>query len=185
MRRIAVLMLPFLLVAVLAACGDDDDSSSGSDSTTTTAESGSTTTPGGSATAVAKLTASAFGDILTDAEGNTLYVFTNDTGTTSTCEGGCAEAWPPVTVTGTPTGEGIDAGDLGTTTRPDGSTQLTFHGHPVYLYAADSKPGDTTGQGVGGIWFVVDKDGNAVREESGGGSDTATTVAPSATTDRY
>ncbi len=181
MRRIALLTLPLLLAAVLVACGDDDTTSSRDPSPTTAATgSESTTTAADSAgTPAAKLTSSEFGDILTDADGNTLYVFSKDTGTTSACEAGCIEAWPAVTVTGTPTGDGIDAGDLGTTTRTDGTTQLTFYGHPVYYYAADSKAGDTSGQGVGGIWFVVDKDGNAVKAASGSSDAPSTTKAAS------
>ncbi|HKY16818.1 MAG TPA: hypothetical protein VJM33_17965 [Microthrixaceae bacterium] len=178
MRRIAVLTLPFLLAAVLAACGDDDDtSSSESQSTTSTVESDTTTTATGeSSAAVVKFTSSDFGDILTDTDDNTLYLFEKDTGTTSTCEAGCIEAWPPVTVTGTPTGDGIDAA-LGTTTRSDGTMQLTFNGHPIYYFASDSEPGDTNGQGVGDVWFVVDKEGNAVKKAAGTGGDTSTTQA--------
>jgi predicted lipoprotein with Yx(FWY)xxD motif len=178
-------MLPFLLAGVLAACGDDDNGSSGSAATTTTAGSKSTTTAGGSSAAVVKFTSSAFGDILTDTDGKTLYVFMKDTGTTSACETGCIEAWPPLTVTGTPSGDGVEADDLGTTTRTDGTTQVTFYGHPVYYYAADSAPGDTNGQGVGGIWFVVDKDGNAVKDAAGSGGATSTTKAASASSDGY
>jgi len=182
MRRIAVLALPLLLAAVLAACGDDNTtSSSDSNSTTTTAGSKSTTTAaGGSNAATVKFTSSDFGNILTDADGNTLYVFMKDTGTTSVCEAGCVETWPPLTVTGTPTGDGVDAEDLATTTRTDGTTQVTFYGHPVYYYAPDSKPGDTMGQGVGGIWFVVDKDGNPVKDAAASSGATSTTKAASA-----
>jgi predicted lipoprotein with Yx(FWY)xxD motif len=175
MRRTALFALPIVLALALAGCGKDNNTSSasnssGSKSTTTSASGGSS-----SATPVVKLTSSTFGQILTDAQGNTLYVFEKDAGSTSNCTGGCAQAWPPMTVSGTPAGTGISAANLGTTTRPDGTTQLTFFGHPVYHYAADSNPGDTTGEGVGGIWFVVSKDGSPVKSASGSSS---TTMAP-------
>jgi predicted lipoprotein with Yx(FWY)xxD motif len=173
MRRTALFALPIVLALALAGCGKDNTStsasSSGSKSTTTEASKASST----GATPIVKLTSSPYGQILTDTQGNTLYVFEKDTGTTSTCTGGCAQAWPAMPVTGTPAGTGVDADDLGTTTRPDGTKQLTFYGHPVYHYAADSKPGDTTGEGVGGIWFVVDKNGTPVKSASG---TTATTM---------
>ncbi len=46
--------------------------------------------------------------------------------------------------------------------RPDGSEQITYNGHPLYLFSGDTAPGDTTGQGVGDVWYVVDAEGNAV-----------------------
>ena len=161
MRRTALFALPIVLALALAGCGKDaktSSSASGSKSTTTEAPSASSSSSGG--TPIVKLTSSKFGQILTDTQGNTLYVFEKDKGTTSNCNAGCQETWPPMPVTGTPAGTGVGADDLGTTTRSDGTTQLTFYGHPVYHYAADNAAGDTSGQGIGGIWCVVDKDGN-------------------------
>ena len=96
------------------------------------------------------------GPFLTDPEGMTLYLFTEDTtANESTCEGGCAEAWPPV-----PTTEmlvlppGIP-GTLGEATRPDGSTQLSYNDIPLYFYAEDTAPGDTNGQDAGEVWYIV------------------------------
>jgi predicted lipoprotein with Yx(FWY)xxD motif len=97
------------------------------------------------------------GVILTDLKGMTLYRFTNDQGSTSNCNGTCAQNWPPLLITsGQPLLAGGLPGTLGTTTRQDGSTQVTYNGVPLYYFAKDAKAGDTTGQGVNNIWFVVE-----------------------------
>lgn len=95
------------------------------------------------------------GKFLTDAQGRTLYVFKKDTPNTSQCSGRCATIWPPFTASGTlslPAGVG---GALGTITRADGTMQVTYEGMPLYRYAADAQPGDTKGQGIGGVWSVA------------------------------
>ena len=103
------------------------------------------------------------GTILVGANGNTLYVFTRDEPNKSNCSGRCAQTWPPHVTVGEPTaGEGITAGMLGTITREDGSTQVTYSGHPLYRFANDEKPGDTNGQGQGGAWFVISPAGNPI-----------------------
>lgn len=107
------------------------------------------------------------GMILTDAQSRTLYLFEKDTGTTSTCYSACASAWPPVTTTDArPTvAGGANQAMLGTTMRSDGTTQLTYAGHPLYRFAGDRKPGDTTGQGLqafGGGWDVLTPAGQKV-----------------------
>jgi predicted lipoprotein with Yx(FWY)xxD motif len=96
----------------------------------------------------------------------TLYLFEKDKGTMSTCTGACAQFWPPLTTKGpAKAGTGIAAGKLGTTKRSDGSTQVTFDGHPLYYYSGDKKPGDVTGQGLdtfGGLWWVLSPTGTAI-----------------------
>ncbi len=105
-----------------------------------------------------------FGEILTDAKGMTLYLFTKDTKNTSNCYNQCATAWPPLLTAGAPVaGMGADGSLLGTTTRKDGSTQVTYNGWPVYYWFKDKQPGDATGQGVGGVWFVLNAKGDAVQ----------------------
>jgi predicted lipoprotein with Yx(FWY)xxD motif len=102
-------------------------------------------------------TSPTLGTYLTGAGGMTLYVRTSDPAGGSSCTGGCATAWPPLTVaagTQALAGTGV-SGSLGTFARPDGSLQVTYNGQALYYYAADTKSGDTTGQGVGGIWFVA------------------------------
>jgi predicted lipoprotein with Yx(FWY)xxD motif len=101
------------------------------------------------------------GEVVVDAEGRTLYVFLNDSPGTSVCTDECASAWPPSTVaegTTLAAGDGVTAG-LGTLERDDGTLQLTLDGWPLYRYAADAAPGDASGEGVGGVWFVARPDG--------------------------
>lgn len=96
------------------------------------------------------------GVILTDAAGRSLYLYTGDEPNVSNCAGGCALAWPPLITVGDPAaGEGVSATRIGTTTREDGSKQVTFDGSPLYYYAADEKPGDAMGQNRGEVWFVI------------------------------
>ena len=98
----------------------------------------------------------AMGTILTDAAGRSLYLYTRDEPNVSNCPGGCALAWPPlITVEDPAAGEGVSAARIGTTTREDGSKQVTFDSNPLYYFAADTKPGDALGQNVGGVWFVI------------------------------
>ena len=97
------------------------------------------------------------GTIITDASGRSLYLLTNDDPNVSNCSGGCALAWPPlITVDDPAPADEVSAARVGTITRADGSKQVTFDGNPLYNYAADEKPGDAMGQGLGGVWFVID-----------------------------
>ncbi|MHB1006479.1 MAG: hypothetical protein ACYC3S_12690 [Chloroflexota bacterium] len=98
----------------------------------------------------------ALGVILTDLKGMTLYIYTKDTPNTSVCYDQCAVNWPPLTVaSGDPVLAGGLEGKIATTTRTDGKKQVTYNGQPLYYFAKDTKAGDTTGQNVGGVWFVV------------------------------
>ena len=102
------------------------------------------------------------GSILVDGAGMTLYLLTNDTPNMSACEGQCLENWPPLL--GEPTeGAGVDDSKLGTMTRSDGEVQATYNGWPLYYWVGDTAPGDTTGQNVQGVWFVLDRDGEPVK----------------------
>ena len=96
------------------------------------------------------------GSFLVDAKGMTLYLFTQDSPNTSTCYAGCATAWPPLLTNGAPTaGAGVTAALLGTTKRKDGTSQVTYNGWPLYYWANDKAPGDTTGENVQNVWFVI------------------------------
>lgn len=95
------------------------------------------------------------GVILTDAEGMTLYLFTQDEEGESVCYGDCAEAWPPLVVDDSPNIPDGLPGEFDTTERDDGSMQVTYNGMPLYYFVSDEAPGDVTGQGVNDVWFVV------------------------------
>jgi len=108
------------------------------------------------------------GTILTDANGFTLYLFLEDELNQSNClvADGCATIWPPLLTTGDPVAsEGANPDLLGTITRDDGSTQVTYNGRPLYNYIVDQNPGDATGQGVVdfGKWYVVSPQGQPVQ----------------------
>ncbi len=127
---------------------------------------GDETTEANSSTTVAVESTDDYGDVLVDAEGVSLYVFDEDPAGESSCYDDCASTWPSLTVDGDPTaGAGVEA-DLGTTERDDGGTQVTADGRPLYYYANDSGPGDTSGQGVGDVWWLVAPDGSKINEPS-------------------
>jgi predicted lipoprotein with Yx(FWY)xxD motif len=155
-------LLAALTVAV-AACGGSDDGGSGSAATeaptTTAAQAASGTTV---AVASSKL-----GDILVDADGRTLYAFTKDKGDQSACSGQCASNWPALTGSAT-AGTGVQASLLSTSMQANGTSQVTYGGKPLYHFAGDTKAGDTNGQGVGDVWFVLSANGELVKEKAGG-----------------
>jgi predicted lipoprotein with Yx(FWY)xxD motif len=102
------------------------------------------------------------GMILVDGEGMTLYRFDNDTAGVSNCSGGCLTAWPPLLTESEPVAlEGV-IGEIGTITRGDGTMQVTVNGFPLYYWQNDEAPGDANGQGVNGVWWVVDAEGDTV-----------------------
>ena len=106
----------------------------------------------------------AVGAMLVDSSGRTLYLFTRDERDVSNCAGGCALAWPPVLTVDSPTaGEGVAEDRLNTISRSDGAKQVTFNGYPLYYFAANEKPGDTNGQDVGGVWYLVSTDGSQIQ----------------------
>jgi predicted lipoprotein with Yx(FWY)xxD motif len=158
--------IALLIALAAAACG------SGSGGAAASPAPPKTTTGPPATVGVGK---TGLGQILVDSQGRTLYLFQKDTGTTSSCTGACATAWPPVMATGqTTAGSGANAALLGTTARSDGGTQVTYNGHPVYLFSGDHKAGDTNGQGVnafGASWFALTPAGNQVtgRAPSAGG----------------
>lgn len=141
-----------LLTATACASG------SVSSTTTTPAASGSSATTVAAPT-VRVASRGSYGTVLVDQSGMTLYTYAPDGTGKSVCTGNCATLWPPVTVpAGTAKvvgGTGIADAKLGKIARPDGTLQVTYDGRPVYRYSGDAKVGDTTGQGVGGVWFVV------------------------------
>ncbi len=164
------------LTLVTAACG------SGGGRSATASPPASPSNPTSAATIV--VASSSLGDVLVDAQGRTLYLFGADVGTKSACFGACAENWPPLVASGTPTVENGAATSLvGTTTRTDGEeqVQVIYNGHPLYLFAGDQKAGDTNGQGLnafGGIWSALTSTGNQVTATPPSGAAAMVTSAP-------
>lgn len=147
-----------LIALSIAACGGGGNGA--------TAATKPPTTASGQPATVGTASVGSLGKVLVDSQGRTLYLFGKDAGTKSACFGACASAWPPLRATGKPTvGSGANASMIGTTPRSDGRPQVTYNGHPLYLYAADQKPGDATGQGLsafGAAWFTLSPAGNQV-----------------------
>ena len=107
------------------------------------------------------------GSILVDGDGFTLYMFRQDGATSSSCTGGCARSWPPLIaslVNLKLAGEGVSEDLVGTITREDETSQVTYNGKPLYNFASDKDTGDTRGHGVGGQWFALSPTGDPVAE---------------------
>ena len=104
---------------------------------------------------------------LVDGDGMTIYLYTRDERNVTNCSGGCAEAWPPLITEGEPTlGEGVDEGRLGTITREDGSSQVTYNGRPLYRFSRDEEAGDANGQDSRGVWFAVSTNGGPIQSNA-------------------
>jgi predicted lipoprotein with Yx(FWY)xxD motif len=142
-----------LVIALLAGCGGGGNTPSAPKTT-----SGSAATLG--------IASTGLGKVLVNSQARTLYLFKGDSGSMSNCTGACAAAWPPLRAAGKPTlGSGVQGSLLSTSRRPDGASQLTYQGHPLYLYQGDTKPGDTNGQGVnafGAGWYALSPAGSQV-----------------------
>jgi predicted lipoprotein with Yx(FWY)xxD motif len=148
------------LATVVAGCGGGGATAASSAPPKTA--SGQAATLGVSSTGI--------GQILVNSQGRTVYLFKADQGTKSVCSGACAGAWPPLLVTGKPAvGNGVNASLVGSTTRPEGTTQVTYNGHPLYLFAQDQRAGETNGQGVsafGAAWFALNAAGSQISQPS-------------------
>ena len=155
-------VIPIAALAI-AACGGGGNAATAA---TPKTSSGASATVG--------VANSGLGSILVDSTGHTLYLFKADVGAKSACTGACATAWPPLLAKGKPTaGTGLTASELGTIKRSGGNRQVTYNGHPLYLFIKDQKAGQTTGQGVtafGAPWFALTPSGNQASSSSGGGA---------------
>ncbi|WP_449372765.1 COG4315 family predicted lipoprotein [Arthrobacter psychrolactophilus] len=146
-------------LAALTACGGTSGSGGGYYGSGESSGSSTASTSGSVHTATTKL-----GTIVVDGAGMTVYFYDHDkpNESASACTGSCIVLWPAVTTTAaTPSLAGV-TGTIGTITGTDGAKQLTLNGLPLYTFAGDKNPGDTTGQGYGGIWWVVDSAGAKV-----------------------
>lgn len=174
---LSALVAAAALVGLLAAgCGGSDSSDSTTAATTPTTTAASSS--GGGVATIDVADNPELGQILTDADGNTVYLFEKDESGTSTCSGECAAAWPPVTTSGSPTaGAGADRSLIGTVKRDDGSEQVTYDDHPLYTFSGDTKPGDTNGNGLdhfGAEWYALTPTGSNAEGTEGGGESTST-----------
>jgi predicted lipoprotein with Yx(FWY)xxD motif len=160
---------------VVAACSSGSSTASSSPASSSAAAAPSATqasSPAATGQASGTVTVSLAtvpgipGKALVGSNGRTLYLFQADKSDTSACTGACAAAWPPYTVTGTPqAGSGVNQALLGMITRPDGTMQLTYNGHPLYYFTADTASGTAHGQAVkafGAEWYVVNASGSKI-----------------------
>jgi len=179
-KRIAPLAALAASALLLAAC-----SNAGSGATTaptTAAQPPATSAATAEATAGASQAAEGYevelgdsdkyGHFLTGEDGKTLYLFTPDTTSASSCIDKCATNWPPFTLDAGETVKGGDGvtGTFATITRADGTTQVTYAGHPLYYFGGDQAAGDTNGEGLNDKWYLVGADGNAIMGASSSGA---------------
>ena len=165
-RMVAVIGLVAVALVVVACGGSSNDSASSSGGVYGSAKPAA---PSSGAASVG-LRSTGLGKILVDGKGKTLYLFEADKGMSSTCDSTCATEWPPLITKGKPTaGTGVLASKLGTTKRADGTSEVTYNGHPLYTYLGDQAPGQTTGQGsdsFGAEWYVLSRAGKTVEREN-------------------
>lgn len=157
MKRLGFAIAALAAVATLALGADATGAGAGGKAT----RAGATVTS----------SSSTLGRILVDGRSRTLYLFEKDRPSRSACTGTCATYWPPLLAHGKPTaGTGVRRSLLGVTRRADGSTQVTYAGHPLYRFVQDTRTGQITGQGTqlfGGGWYVVSPSGKKIEREGG------------------
>ena len=169
LRSVASVAVTLAAIAV-AGCGADDTGGSGPAGGYggAPAGAGQDLAPAGTGAGAATvgLAKTGLGDVLVDGRGRTLYLWKADNGTRSACDGACASAWPPLTTAGRPTAEaGVSASKLGTAQRPDGGTEVTYNGHPLYTFSGDTAPGQTNGQesdAFGAEWYALSAGGDEI-----------------------
>ena len=162
------------LALALTACASSSSSSSAPATSAPAAGGGNASNASGGALAMKTINGTA---VVTNAQGMTLYWFVPDTSTASNCTGACATYWPPVTGAVTE-GSGV-TGTLGTITRPDGTTQATYDGHPLYTYVGDTAPGQAKGNGKnlsGGVWYEMTVSGAKPATGTSGSTPTSTST---------
>ncbi len=158
---------------VVSACGSSSSSSSAPAPASTATNAAVSSAAGGSSKGVSvSLAKGTDGTYLAGASGRALYLWVADSNGKSSCSGSCAKAWPPLlTKTAPLAAHGVQAADLGTITRSDGTKQVTYKGHPLYYFVEDSSSGMTHGQGsdsFGAKWWLVAPSGSAIK--AGGSS---------------
>lgn len=170
MKKISIFLPTLIAVLAIVGCGGSSDNGSSSGGAYGSGgESAGRPAPSGApegAAVVAAATSPEVGLIIVDSRGFTLYDFHKDQGAKSACYGACAEVWPPLISEGKPqASQGAMASKLGTTKRTDGTTQVTYEGHPLYTYEADTKPGEAKGNDIdsfGAEWYALQPNGEEV-----------------------
>ena len=155
---------------LMAACSSGSSTAASSPAAAPASTQAGSPAAAGQASGAATVSLAAISKIpakaLVGSNGRALYLFEADKNGTSACTGACAAAWPPATVTGTPrAGSGLNPALLGTITRPDGTVQLTYNGHPLYYFAGDAGAGTANGEGskaFGADWYVVNAAGSKI-----------------------
>lgn len=166
------------IAALIAGCGSSSSSSTKSAAaqptstatqatpTATAPASGSSAAAGTAGVTIATKNAKLGTILAAGPKHMTVYLFEADKGAASSCSGACAQIWPPVTTSSEPkVGGAAMAADLSTITRPDGTKQVTYKGHPLYFFARDGDKGDAYGQGIksfGSDWYVLAPTGKKV-----------------------
>lgn len=172
-RTFGLLAVLAVAAPAVAGCGSSKSSSSSNAASSSPAYPGeatksastAATTPSGEGTVITVKHASKLGAILAAGPKRmTVYLFEADRAGASACSGACAAAWPPVTTGGAPVAHGAASGsDLGTIARADGTSQVTYKGHPLYFFVKDKDSGDAYGEGVKGFgasWYVLKPSGS-------------------------
>ncbi|CAN5916936.1 hypothetical protein BH23ACT10_BH23ACT10_23130 [soil metagenome] len=129
-------------------------------------------------TADATTSATDLADVLVDGDGLTLYGFTNDGDGEPTCDGDCADAWPPLVVDSADLPDELDPEIFSVVERADGTFQLKAGTRPLYRFAGDAEAGDVNGQGSGDVWFAAAPDGGRIKEATAAAGDAADGQAP-------
>lgn len=157
------------LALVAAGCGSSKSttSSASAPAPTTPAAASTRSAPAGGGATTVTTKSNKLGAILAaGAKQRTVYLFEADTGSTSRCSGACAAVWPPVTTAAAATAKGsARSSELSVSSRPDGTKQVTYHGHPLYFYARDGDRSDAYGQGLksfGAAWYVLAPSGKKI-----------------------
>ncbi len=167
-RRTAALVAT-AAAALLALAGCSSAGGGSLYSTSAPASGSASSSASGAASGAALKTGStSLGTVVVDGKGLTAYVFDKDTPNSgkSACSGACAAQWPAIeTDSAKPAVTGV-SGTVGTITGVDGKKQVTLNGLPLYTFAGDSSAGDVTGQGLGGIWWVVSPAGSKIASSS-------------------
>jgi predicted lipoprotein with Yx(FWY)xxD motif len=189
MKLSAKTLVSFAAIAVLAlalaGCGSSDSNSTKTASADSSANAAASTSAAPSTSAAATITtkdAAKLGTILASGGKNmTVYLFEADKNGTSTCDGDCAAAWPPVLTKGNPTAKpSAESAKLGTAKRSDGTTQVTYAGHPLYYFVKDKDAEDVYGNGItefGAEWYALTPSGKSA--ESASSSDSSNSSAGS------